>query len=565
MRLSYVLLLALVLVGSTARAEPLQRIRIDSATAPALATELSQAGYDILPTSVTGGSFEAIVSRGELDHLRAFRLMITVIDQGRPFAEIQAERAVPTGYPDLAEVIAEMSAAEAAYPAICKVVDLTTEYDLAPTIENRHLYAIKVSDNVMIEEDEPAFLLVSCHHCREIVTPVIALHALEQFTTLYGVDPTITEIVDNYEIWIAPVWNPDGYEYVFDYDNYWRKNRRIFSGGIGVDLNRNYPFGWDGPCAGSTDPSSNTYKGPGPGSEAETLTCMEWSLDQQFATVIDYHSSGREVLYGYACWSHPFETYLRNEAEDLSYATSYGGDYRSPSAEGEHFEWQLARTGAHAFLIETATEFQPSYAAALTEADRVFPGILWMLTRPITLSGHVTDARTGAPLNANITILNAAYSHGEEHISGGPFGRYHAFMPTGAYDLLFEAEGYEPQTVTDVMVDPNTATMLDVALSTPFSTVAPDPVVVLLDAHTVVATHPEIHYRIARPTHAALRIFDVRGRLVRTLADREHPAGTYQAAWDGADQWGQRVASGSYFWRLEAGVVRTGQQILLIR
>ena len=36
-------------------------------------------------------------------------------------------------------------------------------------------------------------------------------------------------MVDGNEIWIAPVWNPDGYEYVFTtQDNLWRKNRRVF-------------------------------------------------------------------------------------------------------------------------------------------------------------------------------------------------------------------------------------------------------------------------------------------------------------------------------------------------
>lgn len=565
MRFSSLFLVVLLLIGSTANGEPLQRIRIDDAAAPLLATELSEAGYDILPASVTRASFEVIVSRGELDRLQARGLVLTVIDQGRPFREIQASRAVPPGYLDLGEIVAEMNATEAAYPSLCKVVDLTSEYDLPATIEGRHLYAIKVSDNPSQDEDEPAFLLVSCHHCREIVTPVIALYALEQFTTLYGIDQTITDIVDNYEIWIAPVWNPDGYEYVFNWDNYWRKNRHVFPGGIGVDLNRNYPFGWDGPCAGSTDPSSNTYKGPSAGSEAETQTLMEWALDQQFDALIDYHSSGREVLYGYACWSHPFDNYLRNEASALAYASTYGGDYRSPSAEGEHFEWQVATTGAHGFLIETASEFQPSYASALDESERVFPGILWMLEHPIPLWGHVTDSHTGAPLNAEITILNVSYSHGEGHISGGPHGRYHAFMPSGTYDLLFEADGYEPQTITGVAINQNAATQLDVQLSTPFSSVTPEPVVTLLESPFIGASRPEIHYRITQPAHAALRVFDVRGRLVRTLADREHPVGTYQAVWDGTDQWGQRAASGSYFWRLEAGNLRVGKQILLIR
>jgi hypothetical protein len=42
-----------------------------------------------------------------------------------------------------------------------------------------------------LEEDEPAAMLVSLHHAREIVTPLIALHAIDQLVDGYGVDPDI--------------------------------------------------------------------------------------------------------------------------------------------------------------------------------------------------------------------------------------------------------------------------------------------------------------------------------------------------------------------------------------
>src|SRR4029450_5810092 len=145
------------------------------------------------------------------------------------------------------------------------------------TVEGRHLYALKISDNVAQDEDEPAMLIVSTHHAREISPPVIALMAADRLTSQYGSDAQITSAVNGHEIWIAPVWNPDGYNYVFTTDNMWRKNRRVLSGGVGVDINRNYPQGWSGPCPGSTSVTNETYKGPSAASEAERQTMMTWS------------------------------------------------------------------------------------------------------------------------------------------------------------------------------------------------------------------------------------------------------------------------------------------------
>ena len=389
---------------------PLIHVKIENPNATGLAHQLLESGFDVLEGSIKQNWFELIVTDSELDILKQEGFTLQTIAVGRPFREIQAEQlttmAVPIGYPDLAEILAEMNDAEANYPSICKVVDLTQTYDMPTTFEGRHMFAVKISDNVAENEDEPAYLVVCEHHARELVTPVIGLYAIQQFTSQYGVDPTITALVDEYEIWIAPIWNPDGYEHVFNVENLWRKNRRVFTEGIGVDQNRNYPFGWDSVCGGSTIVTSLTYRGPEAASEAETQTMIAWSKDRRFAKVLDFHSYGQEILYSYACLPHPFTNFWGEEALGISIASDYGDSVRLPTAEGEHFEWQLAMMGAHAFLAETHWMFQPLYFSAVNEAIRVFPGLLWQLQRPIPLSGSVTDAFTGEPIAATITYLN---------------------------------------------------------------------------------------------------------------------------------------------------------------
>jgi hypothetical protein len=191
---------------------------------------------------------------------------------------------------------------------------------------------------------------------------------------------------------------------------------------------------------------------------------MAWSQVERFAKLIDYHSFGREVLYSYRCLSHPFTSWMRQEAVALSQVSGYGGTVRLPSAEGEHYEWQFAKMGVYSFLIETHSEFQPAYDSAVAEAAQLWPGILSVLQRPISISGHVTDAATAAPLAARIEILNVAFANGETNGSGGAFGSYHMFLPTGTYDVRFSASGYSP-AVHRVTVTGTSATVLDVQLA----------------------------------------------------------------------------------------------------
>jgi|GEM_PF-1153860 len=459
------MLLVLCALPWAASAQTLTRVEIRVPDAPAVAATLEREGFDVVEGSVGADRLEVVASPHMLAMLEERGFDITVIDVGRPLAEVFGED-IPPGYLDLAGIINAMQQAAANYPQICQFVDLTVRYNAPLTYEGRHMYAVKVSDNVSQDEDEPAFLLVACHHAREIVTPVIALYALEQFTTKYGTDPRITALVNEYEIWIAPVWNPDGYQYMYYTNNNWRKNRRVFTGGTGVDLNRNYPFGWSTACSGSTNPSSDTYKGPSPASESETQTMMLWSDERHFTKVVDFHSYGREVLPGYACLPHPFDSYLDSEATTLSQMCGYGGRIRTPSAEGEEQQWQLATRNSYAFLIETHTSFQPAYSSAQSEAQMVWPGILWMLERPIPLAGHVTDAVTGAPLAAQIELVGVNFPNGETNYSSGRFGRYHIFAPPGNYNVRFSVTGYEPKTVP-VTIVANTATVLNVQLNPP--------------------------------------------------------------------------------------------------
>jgi flagellar hook assembly protein FlgD len=68
-----------------------------------------------------------------------------------------------------------------------------------------------------------------------------------------------------------------------------------------------------------------------------------------------------------------------------------------------------------------------------------------------------------------------------------------------------------------------------------------------------------------RRAHARLFIYDVNGARVRTLVDGELPAGAHSVAWNGTDARGQTVASGVYYYRLDAGGQSATKQMVLLK
>jgi flagellar hook assembly protein FlgD len=62
--------------------------------------------------------------------------------------------------------------------------------------------------------------------------------------------------------------------------------------------------------------------------------------------------------------------------------------------------------------------------------------------------------------------------------------------------------------------------------------------------------------------HVSLALYGIDGRLVRRLVDQELDAGHHRAVWDGRDERGQRVASGVYFARIQAGEFTTTHRLV---
>jgi hypothetical protein len=74
-----------------------------------------------------------------------------------------------------------------------------------------------------------------------------------------------------------------------------------------------------------------------------------------------------------------------------------------------------------------------------------------------------------------------------------------------------------------------------------------------------------IRYDLPAPAHIRLAIFDVSGRLVRTLVDEQQAPGSREVIWTGRDDRGAAVSSGVYFYVLDVGKQRLTRKLVLLK
>jgi flagellar hook assembly protein FlgD len=76
-----------------------------------------------------------------------------------------------------------------------------------------------------------------------------------------------------------------------------------------------------------------------------------------------------------------------------------------------------------------------------------------------------------------------------------------------------------------------------------------------------------IRYTIAQKGHVQLRIFDVSGRLVRTLVDQvqDVAATPYERVWDGMNDQGQKVGSGVFFYQIDAPGFSSSKKLVILK
>jgi len=304
-------------------------------------------------------------------------------------------------YHNYTEIVNTLRYLNDTYPSIVDV------FSIGKSWQDREIYCIRLTDE-HVTHSKPEVFFVGYHHARELISMELPLYFAVEAATSYGTDVAMTRMIDNSQIYIVVALNVDGFEGV-ESNEWQRKNLHPFDededglvdedspddedgdgyvealrqrtgtewslirwegvdddgDGLlnedwigGVDLNRNYPCAWDAATqSGSTDPGSETYKGPEPFSEPETQAIRDLALKHDFKYAISFHSGIEIVIYP---WSYtdsptPDDSTFRETAAALSslvgvpYAQSGGGMYTSSGVWGD---WIYENRSTFAFTCE---------------------------------------------------------------------------------------------------------------------------------------------------------------------------------------------------------------------
>ena len=318
------------------------------------------------------------------------------------------------GYHSYTEVAAEAAEVAAAHPSI------VSRFSIGKSYQGRDIWAVKVSDNVTTDEDEPEVMFDGTHHADEHMATEMTLHILHWLVDGYGTDPRITSIVDSREIWIVFVVNPDGAEFDISGGRFhqWRKNRQPTPGSVyrGTDLNRNYGYKWGGGGRTSTNPQAITYRGPRAFSAPETRAMRDFMASrvvegrQQIRAAITFHEDGRLVMwpYGYTMTNVPADMTAQDHAALVKigkhmaatngYVPQQASDLYVTSGTSRDYQYGVYRIFAYTF--EMSVVAYPDDSKIESETGRNKEAVLYLMEQawcPLeVVSATVRSARCGA-------------------------------------------------------------------------------------------------------------------------------------------------------------------------
>lgn len=225
---------------------------------------------------------------------------------------------------------------------------------IGSSLEGRPLWALRIGS----DRDAPAMLIDATQHAREWIAAAVATCVADRLIGDYDRDPEIRTFVDHTQLWVVPVVNPDGYQYSWSTDRYWRKNLRDRHG---VDLNRNFSVGFGG-TGSSGSKRSEIYRGAYAFSEPESIALRDLARRERIALHIDLHAYGQMLLYP---WSHtgtPAKDRDRlaaiGDRMTSAMVAAHGTPYRLTSAiefypsAGTMMDWMYGEAGALSYGIE---------------------------------------------------------------------------------------------------------------------------------------------------------------------------------------------------------------------
>ena len=316
------------------------------------------------------------------------------------------------------------------YPTLCQLVQFGT------SVQNRPMYFLKISDNVTQEENEPEFRYSSSIHGDEVVGFDLCIRLIQLLTSQYATNTRIANIVNNTEIWICPMYNPDGYIAAARYN------------ANGADLNRNYPL-----PVGTQHPDGMAW-------QPETIAFMNFGNEHSINLSANYH--GGTLVANYP-WDYIYPLCPDNDLfiqAALTYANTNLPMHNSTEfnqgitngaawyiAEGTLQDWVYSYNDCMDITIEVSNnKWPPSSQLDTFWSENQESMLAYLEFVQKGVHGTVTNPQ-GTPLAATISLVQDGIN-----IQTDPqVGDYHRMLLPGQYSITASAAGYTSATETVVV------------------------------------------------------------------------------------------------------------------
>jgi hypothetical protein len=401
------------------------------------------------------------------------------------------------------------------------------------------------------------------------------LHLIDYLLQNYRSNSEVRNLVNNLEIWINPLANPDG-TYAGGNNNVWGSTRY---NGNWVDLNRNFPDPEDGP-----HPDGEAY-------QPETQIMMALAEANNFIMSANFHGGAEVVNYPWDTWiqRHPDDAWFQlvsREYADSCQANSPSG-YMTDLDNGitNGYDWYTIAGGRQDYMNyyrhcrEVTIEL--SHQKTLPESELIPHWnynkealLKYMKQSLYGIQGVVTDSLTGEPVVAKITIVGHDAVGSE--VYSDTTGRYSRPILAGTYTVQVEAEDYYTKTFTGVTVENFETTELNVELVSTLVGVGDE---IILPNFNLEQNYPNpfnptttIKYRvpsvIARSGATKqsddllvqIKVYDLFGREVATLVNQKQAPGNYSVQFNGS-----KLPSGIYFYKLQSGSFAQTRKMILMK
>lgn len=449
---------------------------------------------DISVESVAQGVAHTWLEDGEEAQLKAAGLTVRRTQEG-------ATASRGAGYHTPEKCVEDFKAWAAANPEVCRLTEI------GKSVEGRPILALKITTDPDAKGFKPAVRICGAHHGNEVMSCETVILFTKYLLDNYKTNPKLGGLVRDREIHIIPMVNPDGVA---------RLSRHNANG---VDLNRNYGYNWSGGWKKAGDV---------PYSEPETRAVRDHAMQHAFSTSLSFHCSGDLIntVWNYTPVRAPDNDVIQEisagYAQFNQYEVTVGWDWYE--THGDTDDWSYGCRGDLDWTIEVSNPNASGIPAVFAKNRDAIVYFLEQAGRGV--EGIVTDATTGAPLEAMVEPLPTGWAAFTDPVKGD----YHRVIKPGTYTLRVWAPGHEAKLVENVVVPASGAVRVDVQLAPAAAFHA------LNVAATVIPNDDDYHNK----THAPHALGPADGRAV-SLAKSGHAVLDLGAAWAAGTQAEVRV------------------------